>query len=572
MFTNKNIKTIVSIAILIFAFGLVANAQIHPNGCNPSGANASSLGYQTTASGINSFSNGYHAFAEGHTSSAIGYEVTASGDYSIALGRYLQVTQNQSFVIGAGISTNLPLINNVGGIMLGTGSQKPTMFISTAISNRTGSVGIGNITTPKAKLHIVSDDNEDAGIILQPTNPNKNTSFIQFVDNTNAISVKTNDKMDFKANRFRFGNANGMKITLQSGFKDGGTAIFSNAYCEGNIYKREDSGSSYAIEFKDDALRIRTAIDQMPRGTEITNWKDALFVTTDGKLGIGSKNTFIRNQDDQDFLLSSPKKTTLLSERIQLQANNAINMDAVVISNHAIDNLSLICDKAINAQGKNIGMEADQINLMGKVGINMENNSTDFDLIVRNGTRTANLSVDGQVVFEAMSGSSNKVLVVNTDGVVSADECSSFADNLGNHKATQNINLNGQKIVNGDSSANGIYVATNGNVRIGSGNGEPSKTLDVNGTIRSKEILVEVNNWSDFVFDSDYTLMSLHDVETYIRQHGHLPDVPSAQDVEKNGVSIGEMNAVLLQKIEEMTLHMIEMEKRIAELEKGGAQ
>lgn len=73
-------------------------------------------------------------------------------------------------------------------------------------------------------------------------------------------------------------------------------------------------------------------------------------------------------------------------------------------------------------------------------------------------------------------------------------------------------------------------------------------------------------NWSDFVFDRDYDLMTLKEVESYIKENGHLPDVPSAEEVKANGVEVGEMNAILLQKIEELTLYIIELEKKIEEL------
>lgn len=367
MFTNKNIKTIVSIAILFFAFGHVSNAQIHPNGCNPSGANASSLGYQTTASGINSFSNGYHAFATGHTSSAIGYEVTASGNYSVALGRYLQVTPQQSFVIGAGISVNLPLINNVGGIMLGTGSQKPTMFISTAISNRTGSVGIGNVTAPQAKLHILSDNQEDAGIFLQTSNSDA-SSFIKLTDDQHCISVKEGKlsivssgnelnyfgtNAELSGNQFSIGINKNRKLTLDA---NESPAIFSNAYRSGGTFYRNTEGSSYAIEFNNDALRIRTAVNQIPRGTEITNWKDALFLTTDGRVGIGSTETFLMNKNDEEFILVSPQRTVMESSQIN-----------------------------INAQS--------HITLQGKVGVNATNNTSEYALAVNGGIITTEVFI-----------------------------------------------------------------------------------------------------------------------------------------------------------------------------------
>jgi hypothetical protein len=95
--------------------------------------------------------------------------------------------------------------------------------------------------------------------------------------------------------------------------------------------------------------------------------------------------------------------------------------------------------------------------------------------------------------------------------------------------------------------------------------------LAVNGPIRAKEIVVETG-WSDFVFEPDYDLPSLKRIEEHIREHGHLPDIPSAKEVAANGVKVGEMESKLLQKIEELTLHLIDMNKRLKTLERENAQ
>ena len=118
----------------------------------------------------------------------------------------------------------------------------------------------------------------------------------------------------------------------------------------------------------------------------------------------------------------------------------------------------------------------------------------------------------------------------------------------------------------GDGASIAIKALVNGNVGIGTPT--PTEKLSVNGKIRAKEIKVETSNWPDYVFEADYKVESLATLESYIKANKHLPDVPSAKDVVANGVELGEMNKILLKKIEELTLHLIEKEKKMESQEK----
>lgn len=102
-----------------------------------------------------------------------------------------------------------------------------------------------------------------------------------------------------------------------------------------------------------------------------------------------------------------------------------------------------------------------------------------------------------------------------------------------------------------------------GNVGIGTNPG--TYKLAVLGAIRAQEIVVDTG-WSDYVFDDDYRLASLSEVEAHIKTKKHLPGIPSATEVAERGVSVGEMQSKLLAKIEELTLHQIEQEKKIQAL------
>lgn len=91
--------------------------------------------------------------------------------------------------------------------------------------------------------------------------------------------------------------------------------------------------------------------------------------------------------------------------------------------------------------------------------------------------------------------------------------------------------------------------------------------LTVNGKMRAHAVKV-YTDWADYVFDKDYNLPTLKEVEEHIKEKGHLKDIPSAKEVEENGIELGEMNKLLLQKIEELTLYTIQLKKEIDELKR----
>ena len=106
-----------------------------------------------------------------------------------------------------------------------------------------------------------------------------------------------------------------------------------------------------------------------------------------------------------------------------------------------------------------------------------------------------------------------------------------------------------------------IVQSTTGNVGIGTTHTFGYK-LAVNGVIGSTEVKVEnTSAWPDFVFSDNYELQTLEEVEEHINEKGHLPEIPSEAEVSENGINLGEMNAKLLLKIEELTLYLIEQNK-----------
>ncbi|MEJ5091521.1 hypothetical protein GEO21_15890 [Sphingobacterium faecium] len=114
---------------------------------------------------------------------------------------------------------------------------------------------------------------------------------------------------------------------------------------------------------------------------------------------------------------------------------------------------------------------------------------------------------------------------------------------------------------NGDVILASPQQAQSGNVGIGIV--DPKEKLVVKGKILAEEIKVQAINWPDYVFKPEYQLPSLGETEKFIKANGHLPEIPKATEVEANGVSLGEMNKILVKKVEELTLHLIEKDQEV---------
>ena len=110
-----------------------------------------------------------------------------------------------------------------------------------------------------------------------------------------------------------------------------------------------------------------------------------------------------------------------------------------------------------------------------------------------------------------------------------------------------------------------LYVAGNGNIGIGTST--PDNKLDVLGVIRANEVIVETG-WADYVFQDDYKLKPLSEVEAFIKENKHLPSVPSAAKIQDKGAHVAELLTKMMEKIEELTLYSIEQKKEINELKR----
>lgn len=143
-----------------------------------------------------------------------------------------------------------------------------------------------------------------------------------------------------------------------------------------------------------------------------------------------------------------------------------------------------------------------------------------------------------------------------------------WTDQYGNaRKGLRYDQLNGNLVFSDFTSASHMNdrMVLSANGDIGIGTSSPDATLTVKGDIHTQEVRVDLNGAvaPDFVFEADYALRTLAETEKYIRENKHLPEIPSAAEMEEKGVALKAMNLKLLQKIEELTLYTIEQQKLI---------
>ena len=332
--------------IVLLGLSLSSTAQIHYNNCSTTGTNASAIGNKTKAEGNNSFAGGYGSRTVGGNSFAFGYNCTTSGSTTtaigntavttstggMALGNYVKSAATNAFVFGAGTTANYPLTNSSAySIAFGVNSNIPTMLITKSLNNNfTGKVAIGPVTTPLAKLHVMSDNNEDANFLIEVSNKTANKASISIFDKNHFIAVDQTANMNIRAedgvlqlegSHYCFGNKTEKKARL---YTNGTPTLYVNAFRDGLSETREEKSASYAIGFNDNGIIFRTSEfnkDETPKGI---NWKNALYLLTDGKIGVGSQNTYLRN-NNETLEINAPQALNMASDHIQLQGKIGIN-------------------------------------------------------------------------------------------------------------------------------------------------------------------------------------------------------------------------------------------------------
>jgi len=500
-----------------FAFGSAAIAD---------GANSFALGWGTLSNSNFAVSIGTSDTASGVGAMVLGTNSRAGGTGSLAMGNFVQAMSNYSMVIGTGFQPTMKLRNsNAETLMIGFNSIKPTLSITTSVDYaHTGKVCIGNvlnvlgILNPQAKLHIKADDGEAAAIFIQP---------FDWSGGDTASLVLGNQLHGISANE-RYG----LFFRTQSFYN------FNEGYLK--IGKDARIGS------------VLACID----GVGTAKWVDPLAYSV-WSLNI-EKEAY--RMSKVGILTETPETELDVIGTVKMSGLRLQNMEAQigrVLSCRTTTGEAIWVDPA-NFSIWQLNDHGDAYR-MSKVGVGTDEPKSELDV---NGNISVNDAIIGKVGttkwvdpdFLTLLGSDNEY----------ASKIMIPKGNNANHQAIKIISpAQGGEIQFFAGGALNTIIRQN---EFLIGKVDTPMELKVTGKIWAHEVEVKLDAWWDEVFDEDYSLMPLLQLEKFIADNNHLPDMPTEETVLKDGIELGEMNALLLKKVEELTLYVIELKKELDEV------
>ncbi|MDF1699080.1 MAG: hypothetical protein P1U56_24720 [Saprospiraceae bacterium] len=390
-----------------------------------------------------------------------------------------------------------------------------------------GNVGVGN-TTPLEKLHVQGSIRMDGGSpVFQFYHQGGAKAELRHTSNSFYINNKMNGTMHLQTN-------NSTKMSIQN---DGDIGIGTIS----PISKLHVYGDQWNLGAGEGILSLGSATNRLSMGVAIAG----IGAGTARIYAKGNSNTLILGGGTKDVLTVEGD-----SENVGIGITDP-NYTLDILSDD-LRGINLINQYSGNSVKYGARFESSSAGNGQKYGI--------YGLAYGNSSQTS--GIYGGRFLGSGNGSSATVFGIYAQA---------SASGTGNHYAMYTTASTSNPGPNTRSWA--LYSVGNSyfsnEVRIGNINGATGYRLSVDGKIMSEELKVQMSNeWPDYVFEKDYKLKSTDEIEMFITENGHLPGVPSANDVEEEGgIHVGEMNRILLEKVEELTLLLIEQNKRIQHLE-----
>ena len=287
-------------------------------------------------------------------------------------------------------------------------------------------------------------------------------------------------------------------------------------------------------------------------------WSPTTFpapMWTNQSVGIGTSTPMKRLQivsvETESVGMDGGPTLTSEPRQLRLSARKLSNYDPTSMLQNPMAPFSTIFDTDWDIDNNQGALEFHYIDNLGPsfrspFSLSPNGGTFNYDLSV-----SENFTVTGNTNLQATTVTDLNATNISTTNLTTTNF---HTTNL--NSSAQLLNIFGRVAIGGQ---NATFLKASGNYS--------SYALSVNGDIVSKKAIVQISSWADKVFHKNYRLMSLSEIEAFVKQYKHLPEIPSEAEVLENGVDVGEMNKLLLQKVEELTLHLIEQDKKIKSLE-----
>jgi len=466
--------------------------------------------YQCTGTNSTSFKIGSNTSATGDNSFAGGYLSGTSTDNSFVFGNQSTVNGLRGIALG-----NLVQVSQTDGIAIGknlfSDASNNYLFGQNLYSNAANSITIG-LGSSSSKLL----SNDKAGSIMFGVSYKPSLTIVKPANaDVGYLGIGTTDPQQ----KVHLDEGNLLITSVNSGTTNAPTG----ALLFGDVIDEFYPNGKWSIEYLNSAnptyggqgLNFRKLGGKSP----VPQVPSVLFLSDNGRIGIGNKEPQAKLDVAGSFMAQSADINGNIVITSILNPTNELEKNAIVF-----------------------GYDKGGVQIFpppGKWGIERVGTGRDFGLNfwrygyyapAKDGEETRGYEHRSVMFFDE-----------NDNVGIGTDKPQAKLDVAGDLKAL-------------DATINNILT---------------TKDLKTTGLLCAKEIRVMLFGapcWPDYVFGKDYNLLPLNEVEQFITENQHLPNVPSAAEVEANGVNIGEMNAILLKKMEEMTLYIIDLQKQIDEL------